>query len=69
MDSMTQSHRGLEILKANASLILLCIALSVGVISSFLRLVSTHETHSCETMSSYKLMKLNVFILAKFLLV
>lgn len=69
IDSMMKSHRGLGILKANASLIRLYMALSVGVISSFLRLVRTQVRHSWEIISSYKLMKLSVFILAKFLLV
>jgi hypothetical protein len=64
-----QSQRGLEILKANASLILLYMALSVGVISSFLRLVSTQLTHSWEIMLNYKLTKLKVLIFAKFLFV
>ena len=63
------SHRGLAILKANASFILLWMALSVGVISSFFKLVNTHTKHSWDIISNYKLTKLKVFILAKFLLV
>ena len=69
IDSTTISHRGLDILKAKASLILLYTALSVGLISSFFKLWSTQERHSVDMISNWRLTKHKVFMCAKFLLV
>jgi len=60
-----QSQRTFEIFNANASLILFLIAVSVGVISSRRKLVSTHVKHWCDKTSILSETKVNVFIFAK----